>query len=159
MTPRKTRAEAMNELLEADSPELARVERGVRPWLAALMVVSVLALAILFIACGGDGGDGDKEAATAAEEPTASQPIAPPLGDPKVGRSIFADNCSSCHGPDGGGGATGPSLQRSELQQEPAEVLEQIREGGGGMPAFGDELNPNQIADGTAYVTEVIAAK
>jgi mono/diheme cytochrome c family protein len=56
---------------------------------------------------------------------------------------------------DGGGGNGGPSLKGTGVSMERA--LAQIRNGGGGMPAFKGTLTEPQIRDVAAYVVERIA--
>ena len=59
--------------------------------------------------------------------------------------ALFTANCSSCHtlSAAGSSGTIGPNLDQSTLDE--AAVAEQIRNGGGGMPAFGDQLTDEQI--------------
>lgn len=57
----------------------------------------------------------------------------------------FVSSCGGCHELEQAGttGTVGPSLD--DLTLDPAEVEEQIRVGGGGMPAFEDSLSDAQI--------------
>lgn len=66
---------------------------------------------------------------------------------------LFASNCGSCHtlAKAETSGTIGPPLD--DLQRSPAEVEEQIRNGGGGMPAFGDQLSDAQIDALVQYLT------
>lgn len=126
----------------------------------------VLLLAVLSVlvaslgAASGCGGDDEEPTEPAPEQPADQQPDEPAeeptAGDAAAGEQIFADNCAVCHGADGGGD-TAPSLQRPELADNPERVADQVRNGGGGMPAFEGDLSEQQIADVTAYVTERIA--
>ncbi|MDX6535614.1 MAG: quinohemoprotein ethanol dehydrogenase [Gaiellales bacterium] len=75
-------------------------------------------------------------------------------GDPAAGEKVFADNCSGCHGLNGHGGNGGPSLAGVTDVQH---VVNQVTNGGGGMPAFGDTLSAQQIQDVAAYVTQRVA--
>jgi alcohol dehydrogenase (cytochrome c) len=77
-------------------------------------------------------------------------------GDATAGRSVFADNCSVCHGDRGTGGNGGPDLTTMPLARTIAGVTRQVTGGGGGMPAFGGQLSDRQIADVAAYVTSAI---
>ena len=52
----------------------------------------------------------------------------------------------------GTSGTVGPNLD--EAQPSAEKAYEQILNGGGGMPAFQDQLTEQQIADVTAYVVE-----
>lgn len=62
--------------------------------------------------------------------------------DPK---SIFAASCGGCHTFEKAGttGTAGPDLD--ETKTEFREAIEQIRKGGGGMPAFEGQLTDEQI--------------
>jgi mono/diheme cytochrome c family protein len=54
----------------------------------------------------------------------------------------------------GTGANGGPTLVRQNDRQA---VMEQVRNGGGGMPAFEGTLSDDEIQDVAAYVTEKIA--
>ena len=76
-------------------------------------------------------------------------------GDAQAGKSVFADaGCGGCHALEEAGstGASGPNLDEAKPGYE--EALEQIRNGGGGMPAFKDQLSEDQIRNVTAFVVE-----
>lgn len=145
---------------------------------ATPLIAAVLALTLA--ACGGDddGGDGSAE----RETPPTTQEAVPtqtdttgeadageeeqdgaggglPSGNANAGEQVFSENCASCHGPDGGGTGTAPSLQESDLAENRDEVVDQVVNGGGGMPPFGDQLSDQQIADVAAFVTETVAQR
>jgi mono/diheme cytochrome c family protein len=71
--------------------------------------------------------------------------------DPKA---VFTASCGSCHVLEDAGttGTTGPNLDESQPGLEEAE--RQIAEGGGGMPAFRDQLSEDQIRALAEYVVE-----
>jgi quinohemoprotein ethanol dehydrogenase len=97
----------------------------------------------------GAAGEGGGHAGESPEEPTE-----PGASDPAAGEQVFLDNCSGCHGVNGRGGNGGPTLANaSDLDS----VVAQVRNGGGGMPAFENSLSSQQINDVSAYVTERIA--
>jgi quinohemoprotein ethanol dehydrogenase len=77
-------------------------------------------------------------------------------GDPTAGKTIYAENCSVCHGATGGGGNGGPSLKGSPKAKSLNGTIEQVTEGGGGMPAFAELLSTKDIEDVAAYVVETI---
>jgi mono/diheme cytochrome c family protein len=106
--------------------------------IAALLAVLVLALGAA--ACGGDDDDGN-----------GAQP--PPAGTTEAdGESVFTENCGSCHVLEAAGtsGTIGPNLD--EVQPDQATVEEQVRNGGGGMPAFEGKLTEEQIDAVAEYV-------
>ena len=51
---------------------------------------------------------------------------------------------------------TGPDLTTRPAAKNLTQVLEQVRSGGNGMPAFEDTLTDEQIRDVAAYVVERI---
>ncbi|HEY2717068.1 MAG TPA: cytochrome c [Solirubrobacterales bacterium] len=75
-------------------------------------------------------------------------------GDPEAGATVFATNCSVCHGEDGHGGAGGPDLRTMPKAKTEAGAIEQVTEGGGGMPPFGDVLSEEEIQNVAAYVVQ-----
>jgi alcohol dehydrogenase (cytochrome c) len=77
-------------------------------------------------------------------------------GDADAGKTVFANNCVSCHGADGHGGNGGPDLTSIPSAKNRNRVVSQVLNGGGGMPAFKGQLTSKQIADVAAYVTEKI---
>jgi quinohemoprotein ethanol dehydrogenase len=100
----------------------------------------------------------------AGEAPAGNKPAKPGntstgKGDAAAGQSIFAANCSVCHGAQGTGGNGGPDLTTSAKAHSLAQVVEQVANGGGGMPAFKGQLSDKQINDVAAYVTTKIAKK
>ncbi len=72
--------------------------------------------------------------------------------DPK---SIFTTNCASCHvlADAGTNGTLGPNLDQSKPSFEKA--FQQIKDGGGGMPPFGDQLTDEQIRALARYIVRV----
>jgi quinohemoprotein ethanol dehydrogenase len=95
-------------------------------------------------------GEGEGHAGEAPAEPTAGG-----KANAQAGKQIFAENCSGCHGADGGGGNGGPSLKGTGVTMPRA--LAQVRNGGGGMPAFKGTLTEQQIRDVAAYVSQQVA--
>jgi cbb3-type cytochrome c oxidase subunit III len=71
--------------------------------------------------------------------------------DPKA---VFTASCGSCHTLSDAGttGTVGPNLDDAQLEREAA--IEQIANGGGGMPAFRDQLSEEQIRALAEYVIE-----
>ena len=116
----------------------------------------LLVLALLVAGC---GGAETVSPAPETVEGTLPEQEAPPgsglEGNPQNGEQIFADGgCGDCHTyePAGSSGTAGPSLDESDVDFEGA--VEQIANGGGGMPAYKDQLEDQQIADVAAFVTQ-----
>jgi mono/diheme cytochrome c family protein len=70
------------------------------------------------------------------------------------GKTIFDQNCASCHtlAAAGSTGTIGPNLDESQVTLD--EAIEQVRNGGGQMPAFGDQLTTEQIRAVAQYVVD-----
>jgi mono/diheme cytochrome c family protein len=94
-------------------------------------------------------------------------------GSAKAGKAVFNKNCAVCHGETG----KGDGVAAAGLNPRPANFLEAARSstprekqvrivtnGGASeklsplMPAFGEMLSDQQIADVVSYVREVIQA-
>ena len=76
-------------------------------------------------------------------------------GDAERGKAVFASaGCGGCHAFEAAGsnGTAGPDLDASKPDYDAA--VEQIANGGGGMPAFKGQLSDEQIADVAAFVSE-----
>lgn len=112
------------------------------------MLVLVLTLAIA--GCGGGGG------ADETTEETITQVTAAEGDDTEAaGRELFTANCGSCHtlADAGTAGAVGPNLDTLDLTTE--RVEQQVRNGGGAMPAFEGTLSDDEIETVAAYVADV----
>jgi mono/diheme cytochrome c family protein len=128
----------------------------------ALLAALLLALGSVALAgCGGDDEAAEEPPAattdegTTTEEETTTEANGGTEGDAEAGAQLFADNgCGNCHtlAAAGSTGTTGPNLDELEPSFEAA--VEQITNGGGAMPAFGDSLSDQQIRDLAAYVVE-----
>lgn len=87
------------------------------------------------------------EAATTEETTTEA------AGDDADGAAVFAEaGCGGCHqfAPANSEGTVGPSLDGVDLSKD--EIAQQVRNGGGGMPAFGDRLSDAEIEAVADYV-------
>ena len=92
---------------------------------------------------------------TLAEETTEESPAAGLEGDAAAGEAVFASNgCGGCHTLEAAGssGEVGPNLDESQPDVE--LVVDRVTNGAGAMPAYGDQLEDQQIADVAAYVAE-----
>lgn len=109
----------------------------------ALLLLVALLLALGVAACGGDNDDGGEAAATTQGGAATAD-----------GAEVFAAaGCGGCHtlAAAGSSGTSGPNLD--ELQPGKEQVAEQVRNGGGGMPAFGDQLSDAEIEAVAEYVS------
>jgi mono/diheme cytochrome c family protein len=76
-------------------------------------------------------------------------------GDATAGASIFESaGCGACHTLSAAGtsGTVGPNLDEAKPSYELA--VTRVTKGQGGMPAFGEQLEAQQIADVAQYVVE-----
>jgi cytochrome c551 len=96
----------------------------------------------------GEAGEGNAEGEEG--EPSAGG------GNPQLGAAVFSENCSVCHGATGHGGNGGPDLTTMPLAQTEEGAIQQVTNGGGGMPPFGGTLSEEEIANVAAYVVQEI---
>lgn len=62
---------------------------------------------------------------------------------------LQAKQCRNCHSLGGVGGKRGPTLDTVAVRLTPSQLIRQVIQGGGNMPAYGKNLNP---AETTAIV-------
>ena len=76
--------------------------------------------------------------------------------DPKA---LFVQQCGGCHtlADAGTSGTVGPNLD--QLKPPLQAAIEQITHGGGGMPAFGDQLSEEQIRALAEYVVKATGGR
>jgi mono/diheme cytochrome c family protein len=106
----------------------------------------VLALGLGAVACGEDEDNGtDTTTTETTTDETNGETTA-------AGRTIFVDNCGTCHtlADAGTSGTIGPVLDGTSLSENAIET--QVRNGGGAMPAFEGDLSDDEIEDVAAYV-------
>jgi mono/diheme cytochrome c family protein len=92
---------------------------------------------------GGEGEEGEGEASGGG-------------GNAELGAAVFGENCSTCHGATGHGGNGGPDLTTMPLAQTEEGAIQQVTNGGGGMPAFEGVLSEEEIENVAAYVVQEI---
>ena len=144
-----------------------RTGRVVARWLGLVLVVIVTGLGVA--ACGDESsGDSDtttettetttttttEETTTTTEETTTGEDeTTTDEEETTAARALFVANCGSCHtlADAGTEGTVGPNLDAAEYDR--GDVEDQIRNGGGGMPAFEGELTDEQIDQLAAYVS------
>ena len=119
---------------------LAKIDRVLAPvtWLVAAFAVAVLLIGPQVIG--------------AEKPPPTKQAVAETAAS---GKDIFTASCGGCHtlADAGTSGATGPNLD--DAAPDAATVKAFVRGGGGGMPAFGDDLSNADIDAVAAYVATV----
>lgn len=103
----------------------------------------------------GGAGSGIAHAGEVGAEEGRGAEVEEP-GNAGAGRTVFTDNCSTCHGIAGRGGNGGPDLTKIPSARDLGAVIDKVANGGSGMPAFSGTLQNRDIADVAAYVTQVI---
>jgi ubiquinol-cytochrome c reductase cytochrome b subunit len=85
-----------------------------------------------------------------SSEPIPQKDIAGRTAVERQGALIFqVKQCHNCHALDGQGGERGPALDDVALRLTPDQLIRQVIQGGGNMPAYGKNLSP---AETTALV-------
>ena len=132
-----------------------------------LAVVGMLFVAALAGFLVGRGSAEDDDSAPAAEtqttaattgegattEAATTEATETEGGEDADGAAVFASaGCGGCHtfGPANSKGNVGPKLDGIDRSKD--EIEQQVRNGGGGMPPFGDSLSDAQIAAVADYV-------
>jgi ubiquinol-cytochrome c reductase cytochrome b subunit len=65
----------------------------------------------------------------------------------RQGAAIFQEKqCRNCHSIGGSGGLRGPELDSVAVRKTHAQLVRQVLQGGGNMPAYGKNLNPAEVA-------------
>jgi mono/diheme cytochrome c family protein len=125
-----------------------------RSALIALLLVLTVGLA----GCGGGeevSPTPETVEGTLPEATTQESPGSELEGDAAAGEAIYAENgCGGCHTLEAAGssGNIGPNLDESQPDVELA--IDRVTNGAGAMPAFGEQLEPQEIADVAAFVVE-----
>ena len=118
--------------------------------LVVALVALVGALALVGAGCGGDDdGGGSAETSPATTQTTGGE-----AGDAANGEEVFASaGCGGCHtfAAAGSSGSVGPDLDDAAPSFD--AVVTQVTNGGGALPAFGDELSAQEIRDVAAFVS------
>ena len=122
-------------------------------WGAARLALAVSGMAVALVAMSQPSAaeDGAKSAESAAAPAAAAAPDAEKVAKGKI---VFANyGCGSCHSlaDAGATGHVGPSFDGNANLTE-AFIANRVTNGQGVMPAFGDQLTPDEIAELAAYV-------
>src|SRR5579864_1071532 len=99
---------------------------------------------------------GKEQNAAAQAAPQSTAPPAFPPEQIQAGKTLFASQCSFCHGRDAGGGESGPDLMASALVEQDVrgeKIGPVVRNGRAGkMPAF--QQTDEQLAGLVAFIHE-----
>ena len=146
---------------EGSTPAVGRTSRyRLRAMRRPVTVLVLLLAALALVAVGCSEGEvtatPETVEGTIPEETTGGNADLPALeltGDATAGKSVFASaGCGACHTLSAAGatGTVGPNLDQAQPSYELA--VERVTLGQGGMPAFGEQLQPQQIADVAQFV-------
>jgi mono/diheme cytochrome c family protein len=155
------------------------------PKFLLLFLILALASAVVVAGCGGGSSSSSSETTAeeaappaeeteeepAEEEAESAEAPAEEKGEEEAGagesamlaegKTVFTTNCGSCHTlkEAGTSGEIGPNLD--ELEPSMATVEHQVINGGGPMPAFGNEgiLKSNEIKAVATYVSSVAGSE
>jgi cytochrome c6 len=123
------------------------------------LVAMIAAILVLAREPEEEGGEGTPTGETTTQETqtetteTQGTETAAVEGDPEAGKDVFASaQCGGCHtlAAADTSGTVGPNLD--DVKSEYDAIVEQVTNGGGGMPAFGDQLSEEEIRDVAAFV-------
>ena len=117
------------------------------------LVLVAGSLALVGAGCGGDD-DSDSAEPPAATTTENGGGGGGGTGDAAKGEEVFASaGCGGCHTFEAAGstGSVGPNLD--DVAPSFDEVVTQVTNGGGAMPAFGDDLTEQEINDVAAFVS------
>jgi ubiquinol-cytochrome c reductase cytochrome b subunit len=69
------------------------------------------------------------------------------------GAIVFQNKqCRNCHALDGVGGQRGPALDSIAARMSEDQMIRQVLQGGGNMPAFGNSLSPSETTALTYFL-------
>lgn len=91
------------------------------------ILCAIASLAIVLSACGGGGSNNSGNGGSSAGSSSSSS-------SNSGAKAIFEKSCSQCHG-ENLQGKVGPNLQQIGSKMSKKQILGQIKNGGGGMPA------------------------
>jgi mono/diheme cytochrome c family protein len=126
---------------------IAAVPRAAPP-----LVVLLIVAGFLLTGCGA-GSEERPVAETVVGTIATTTQAAAPKGNATAGKAVFASaGCGGCHTlkAAGSSGNVGPNLD--QLKPSYQATVTQVTNGGGGMPAFKDQLSKKQIDDVSTFV-------
>jgi len=120
-----------------------------RPWAVVAVVIPAVAIAVLV-----------REGVESPWSPRLPPPHFPAefraqySGSAAAGLALFeTESCSSCHAIAGTGGRKGPDLTTVGARLSREQLTTRILNGGGGMPAYGNTLTPDETASLVAFLS------
>ena len=132
-----------------------------------ITLVLCAAVTMIVVACGDATRTTNSPAPSAAQSPASTTASATP-DEFAAARASFAKNCLGCHGETGEGGTKKiegktlkvPSFKAPHsLKDSDKDFMEQIHEGGEGMPAFKDKLSEAEMTDLVKFIRKEFQGK
>jgi len=72
----------------------------------------------------------------------------------RQGAIVFQNKqCRNCHSVGGEGGLRGPALDSIASRMTEDQIIRQVLQGGGNMPAYGNSLNPSETTALVRFLT------
>src|SRR5580700_2956967 len=88
-----------------------------------------------------------------SKDPIPAQYLKGRTATERQGALVFqVKQCHNCHSLDGAGGQRGPALDHVALQLTEDQLIRQVIQGGGNMPAYGKNINPAETAALVAFL-------
>jgi cytochrome c553 len=118
---------------------------------AGLVVITLASVEVFGESHEEEGGEAGGES-TPAETTTGGGGGGGGGGNAEAGQELFVANCGTCHTLEEAGtsGTVGPNLDQTTLDLD--AVVQQVTNGGGGMPPFQGTLSEQEIQDVAAFV-------
>ena len=137
--------------------------RKVRPLaLVATTMVLAVTLYALLVGCGGKTTENSASTTTPETGNTSAPTPTPPMDETALGNKVYAERCALCHGAEGKGDGTAAAgldpKPRNHTDgaymktRTDEDLLNVIRNGKGGMPAWGSVLSEQEIAAALKHV-------
>lgn len=133
---------------------------------SAKLIVGLWILVTLLGACAPDTNSSVPSSTSAASSPLAGATATP--DEFAAVRTTFTVHCADCHGETGDGGKVKidgkqlkvPSFKVGHaLKHSDEDFVEQIKDGGDGMPVFKDKLKPNEITELVRFIRREFQGK
>ncbi|MCU6711719.1 cytochrome c [Paenibacillus sp. J5C_2022] len=99
--------------------------------------IAILSLLLAIAACGGNNKANNGAGTNTGEQNGAAV-------DAAEAEAVYKQNCVGCHAVDLAGKA-GPNLQKVGAKLTTEQIHTRISNGGGGMPAYKDQLSKDEI--------------
>src|SRR5262249_45475230 len=122
-----------------------------RPIAVLLVVISLLTLGVLTWLGTYSPWSPRMDAWTAAPVPVRYLDGRSPL-ERRGAALIQSKQCRNCHALEGAGGMRGPALDGVAARLTRDQLIRQVIQGGGNMPAYGKNLNPSEVTALVAFM-------